>query len=185
MADFIKAYNKTSLFEGGYVFAKNDRGGETYRGISRVHHPTWVGWAEIDKLKKTEVMGRNTIFPQLEDMVMSFYRNEFWEPISGDTIPDQGLANMLFDCSVLCGQFLAVRHWQDVLDRLIEDTDIDGHFGPQTASNTLKACSSEFFSPAKDLFKYQWITHFYDIAKKRPEQKDFLIGWTTRVLAHC
>jgi lysozyme family protein len=31
--------------EGYYVNDKDDSGGETYRGISRVNFPKWAGWA--------------------------------------------------------------------------------------------------------------------------------------------
>ena len=171
--------------EGGYSNNPLDNGKETYRGISRVHNPTWVGWPKIDALKLTSVLGPATIFPQLESDVMQFYRDEFWNPIHGDCLPDQGLANMIFDCSILCGQIFAVNTWQDTLDRLITDTDIDGKFGPQTESATLQACHSEYFGPAKDLFKYGWLSHLVGIIRKHPEQKVFLYGWILRVLSHC
>ncbi len=48
MANFTQAYNLTSAHEGGYVNDAIDRGGETYRGISRVYHSSWKGWSNID-----------------------------------------------------------------------------------------------------------------------------------------
>lgn len=185
MAQFQLAFNKTMISEGGYSNNPLDNGMETYRGISRVHHPTWVGWPKIDALKLTSVLGPATIFSQLEPDVMAFYKTEFWDYLRADFTPDQGLANMLFDCSVLCGQVFATRTWQDTLDRLVTETDIDGKFGVQTEQNTLQACHSEFFGPAKDLFKYAWLLHLVGIIRKHPEQKVFLYGWTLRVLSHC
>lgn len=55
MADFDKAYFRTCKFEGGYANDKNDSGGETYKGISRVHNPKWGGWKIIDSYKKKKI----------------------------------------------------------------------------------------------------------------------------------
>jgi hypothetical protein len=41
-------------YEGEWVNDPDDRGGETYRGISRVHWPKWAGWAIIDAEKQNE-----------------------------------------------------------------------------------------------------------------------------------
>lgn len=43
----------TLSHEGGYANHKNDKGGETYRGITRKHNPNWNGWAFIDNVKRT------------------------------------------------------------------------------------------------------------------------------------
>lgn len=185
MAQFNLAYNKTMVSGGGYSNNPVDRGGETYREIARNHHPMWPGWAKIDALKKTTVLGPATIIADLEPDVQSFFKANYWDMIGGDFIPDQGLVNMIFDASVLCGQVFAIKTWQDTLDRVVVDTDIDGVWGKQTESATLQACHSEYFGPAKDLFKYGWLSHLVGIIRKHPEQKIFLYGWTLRVLSHC
>ncbi len=43
----------TLAHEGGYANHPSDKGGETYRGITRKHNPNWEGWAFIDEVKKT------------------------------------------------------------------------------------------------------------------------------------
>lgn len=169
---------------GGYSNNPVDRGGETYREISRNHHPGWVGWAKIDALKKTTVLGPKTIIPELEADVAAFFKANYWDDLRADFIPDQGLANMLFDSSVLCGQVFTIKTWQDTVDRVIADTEIDGKWGRQTEGNTLQACHSEYFQPTKDLFKFAWLSHLVDIIRKHPEQKVFLYGWTLRVMSH-
>jgi type VI secretion system secreted protein VgrG len=40
--NFLKAFNTTMTFEGGYANDPDDAGGETYMGISRRYHPDWV-----------------------------------------------------------------------------------------------------------------------------------------------
>ena len=52
MADFRESFNKVILAEGGYVNDPDDKGGETYLGISRVNHPYSVMWEIIDAIKK-------------------------------------------------------------------------------------------------------------------------------------
>ena len=42
MAEFSEAFTQTAAHEGGYSNDPLDRGGETYRGIARVHHPDWA-----------------------------------------------------------------------------------------------------------------------------------------------
>ncbi len=39
--------------EGGYANHPADKGGETYRGISRKANPNWEGWKYIDDVKRT------------------------------------------------------------------------------------------------------------------------------------
>ena len=54
MANFTQAYNLTSAHEGGYVNDALDRGGETYRGISRVYHSSWNGWSKNEDRRALE-----------------------------------------------------------------------------------------------------------------------------------
>ena len=42
--------------EGGYVDDRDDRGGETYRGISRNNFPDWKGWKKIDGFKPVDAV---------------------------------------------------------------------------------------------------------------------------------
>ena len=51
MADFSKAWGRSSVHEGGYAHLAGDAGGETYRGIARNFHPEWPGWKFIDRVK--------------------------------------------------------------------------------------------------------------------------------------
>ena len=46
MSDFNIAFEKTLLAEGGYKLTDvaNDKGGQTYAGITRRDHPAWQGW---------------------------------------------------------------------------------------------------------------------------------------------
>jgi lysozyme family protein len=48
---FEEAFKVVVTDEGGYSNNPNDRGAETYRGISRKFHPDWRGWPIVDTAK--------------------------------------------------------------------------------------------------------------------------------------
>lgn len=105
MAKFEIAYNRTKRFEGGYVNDPNDAGGETYNGISRRANPTWAGWRVVDEMK------RKTNFPKnlrerksiLDDLEYSLYKTNYWDPVWGDKIREQVVANDMYDTAVNMG----------------------------------------------------------------------------------
>lgn len=96
MAEFSEAYKLTSAHEGGYVNDPVDRGGETYRGIARVHHPDWSGWERVDaQRRKADVPKRLDRDAVLQKAVKVFYKHAYWDRFKGDDVPDQALANEL------------------------------------------------------------------------------------------
>ena len=104
MANFEIAYKRTAKFEGGYVDDPNDRGGETYAGISRRAHPKWAGWVTIDGAKKEKNFPKNlSSNVVLQQQVRTLYRNNYWTPIWGDRIKRQEVANELYDFGVNAG----------------------------------------------------------------------------------
>ena len=91
---FDEAYKKTALFEGGYVNDPVDRGGETFRGISRKNHPGWSGWILVDMAvraaraaghparSKAEAAHVNNWFKNhrsMDQLVKNFYKANFWD----------------------------------------------------------------------------------------------------------
>ena len=116
MSYFLDAYAVTLHHEGGYVNDPDDRGGETYKGISRVYNPSWDGWLSID-LEKNE-----HDFPKslennnaLQNSVKKFYKLKYFDPYRGDDMP-QGLAMEMFDTSVNMGVGRAVKFLQIALN---------------------------------------------------------------------
>lgn len=110
MANFDEAYKRTLKFEGGYVNDPSDRGGETYKGIARKFNAKWRGWDIIDKYKT------NPNFPkcldsdtQLQTLVKQCYRANYWEPLWGDKIQNQAVANDLYDTAVNMGVGISIK----------------------------------------------------------------------------
>lgn len=111
MAEFIKAYKKLEIAEGGYSNNPNDKGGETYKGISRKYNPDWIGWYIVDDIKKhhpTTFKGILKATPQLEKYVQELYKIKYWNVLSLDNFKSQAIAEQLFDTCVNCGRTNAI-----------------------------------------------------------------------------
>ena len=188
MADFRKAYFTTLGHEGGYANDPQDRGGETYRGISRRFYPKWEGWAIIDKAK-----GDKDKFPQnidhsaLYTLVQEFYEDEYWNKFRGDDILNQELANELFDSAVNLGLSRAVRLLQQSLNllnregRLYSNIDEDGEYGTKTHETLLAYLRTE---PPSLLYKVLNIlqgAHYIQVMRNSESQEKFARGWLKRV----
>ena len=111
MADFNKAFDKTSMHEGGYVYDPDDAGGETYRGISRKYNPQWIGWETIDKTRP------NIPNNELDPLVRQFYKVGYWDINKLDNFP-QSVANEMFDTGVNMGTGRAAKFLQKSLNYL-------------------------------------------------------------------
>lgn len=116
-ADYNQAQELVKRAEGGYSNDPRDRGGETYKGVSRVYHPKWSGWVIVDAYKKNHTLKTNDVIrdSKLDALVESFYRTEFWNSIGGDKIKDQKVANIIYDSAVNQGQGAAKNYVKDSL----------------------------------------------------------------------
>ncbi len=106
MAEFEIAYHKTNGHEGGYVFDPDDRGGETYGGISRRWHPGWMGWRLIDQTKRNypgSYKDEINSDPRLLKMKRAFYKVNYWNPLRLSEINNQEIANQIYDMSINSG----------------------------------------------------------------------------------
>ena len=99
--DFSKNIVETTLkYEGGYSNNPADKGGETYRGISRVSNRTWAGWAILDKIANKK---QNQIFSQLEAEVKQFYYKNYFQVYNLDKLNSSKVALSIFDFVVNSG----------------------------------------------------------------------------------
>lgn len=112
MANFKIALDKVLCKEGGYVNDPDDKGGETYKGISRKYNSDWKGWCIIDNTKKEHpkdfkgYLNRN---PELEKAVYDLYKDKYWDCFDLDEIPNQQVADMMFDTCVNQGAVAAIK----------------------------------------------------------------------------
>ena len=150
MADPNAAFDVVMKDEGLWEWTndESDSGGETFSGVARAFHPEWEGWAIIDSMKSSALFPNNlTLSNELKVFTRQFYKVEFWDKFFGDRIPDQSVANELFDQAVNLGIGFAIKTLQTVLtifnrgylpNPLYPDLEIDGKFGSTTLSALVK-----------------------------------------------
>lgn len=111
MANFETAFKRTKRFEGGYVNDPKDAGGETYNGISRRANPTWSGWRVVDEMKGKPNFPANlkTRKSILDDLEFSLYKTSYWDPVWGDKIRVQVVANDMYDTGVNKGVTTSIK----------------------------------------------------------------------------
>lgn len=191
---FIEAYIAMITLEGGYSNHAADRGGETYRGISRKFWPQWEGWARIDQLKEpgdsiADINESCENDGKLAIMVQSFYRTNFWEPLNCDKLPHD-VAHELFDTAVNQGVSTAGRYFQESVNFLnrggsiFKNIKVDGKIGPVTlaAFDAVRIFHSRYraqrfvraFIKCLDGFQFM---RYHDITKNDESQEVFFFGW--------
>jgi len=188
MANFNEAYNITLGHEGSYDNDPDDVGGETYKGVARRYHPDWEGWQIIDSYKSDSnfpsILDNDTA---LQSLIRTFYKQHYWNLFWGDEIPDQQLANELFDTGVNMGVGRAVKYLQQGLNLLnrnqknYPDIADDGSFG----KNTMKALNS-YLDIDEVSYLYKIINilqgmHYIEYMTKSPTQEKYARGWLNRV----
>ncbi len=171
MAQFRISYDITSKMEGGYANNPNDKGKETYCGISRVAFPNWKGWSFIDR--QAHPIRNNAKFSYLKTAVEQFYRVEFWLKLSCGLMP-QELANQLFDFAVNSGKSRAGKTLQAILNERGSFLKIDGLIGTKTIAALKRFDSGEI---AKALF----VERENFINKLIVEQPYFKRAWLSRL----
>lgn len=143
--------------EGGYANVPGDRGGETYRGISRKFHPQWDGWETLDNRKP---IPHNRIFDDLESRVEQFYVKEYWEQIDGEELP-YPVDMAVFDLAVHSGWHRA----ESVLDAIREEVALSGDEEPSQIAEAV----------------WRWRAHYLVNRAFEADQVKFLRGWMGRI----
>lgn len=192
MADFEIAYGETALHEGGYVNDPVDKGGETHLGIARKFNGDWNGWAIVDRIKKEQPVDfkeRINANEELTVLAAELFRKRYWTPIRGDEIPDQAVANKMFDTAVNQGVGRSVTYLQQGLNLLnrnkknYADVSIDGKFGKATIATLKQFLELEDGQPdyLLKLLNLQQASFYVDIMKRDSTQERFARGWLNRV----
>lgn len=188
MADFEKAFDLVMKYEGGYSNDAYDVGGETYKGIARNYYPDWEGWEIIDKAKKDRAFPHNLKhINDLDSKVKIFYKTLYWNAFCGDQIPNQTIANELFDCAVNLGSHRAVKYLQIALNALNRNATLyndlveDGVYGPITHYTLIKYSSVDDPIYIVKIINILQGYHYISYMKKSPIQERFARGWLKRV----
>src|SRR3972149_508638 len=187
MAQFSISYRKTSGHEGGYADNPDDRGGETYRGIARKRHPDWGGWLIIDRLKLESDFPKNIeVDPDILNLVIKFYHDNFWTAINGDAIQQQEIADELYDTGVNMGTGVAIKILQNSINilnknqTLYKDISEDGKAGQKTLGAIAAFLATR---------KLEFLLTVVNVAQgcrylqllQDPSQEGFALSWFNRV----
>lgn len=185
MADFSKAIVKVLRHEGvqfdsqgrpvvgltGYVNHPSDPGGETNYGVTRAV-ATAAGYSGSM---------RDISFVT----VMEIYRSRYWNDMRGDDIPDQEIAEELFDTGVNCGMATAKRFLQRTLNVLNgkgtrwPDLIVDGIVGPSVIGAILAALATAPWYQLcilRALDSLQCV-RYIELAERDSKFESFVPGW--------
>lgn len=115
--NFARSLKLVLKHEGGYVNHPRDPGGATNKGVIQ---KTYDGWRAKWGLK------RQSVKLITDDEVAAIYKQEYWDAVKGDGLPD-GIDFAMFDFAVNSGPLRAIRFLQTVTGQII-----DGKLGPST-----------------------------------------------------
>lgn len=147
--------------EGGYVWDKDDSGGETNFGVTK------QAWSEY--LKRPIEDGEMKALTI--DAVKPFYKKMFWDKLLCDSLPN-GVDYAVFDFGVNAGTSRSAKFLQRAVGAVP-----DGAIGPATLgkARTIDAVVLlKAFSDQKNAF-------YNSIVQNNPTQSKFLKGWLNRV----
>jgi lysozyme family protein len=188
MADSEAALARTLAHEGGYVHDPKDRGGETYKGIARRFHPSWEGWTRIDRAKRARGFPRSLESDAaLQAAVAALYKQHYWDKFQGDALPDQAIAEELFDTAVNLGVGRAVEYLQRALNALnrngtlYDDLVTDGQFGRKSLAALRAYLKTDKPETLLKILNVLQGMHYINYMTQSPEQEKFARGWFKRV----
>lgn len=187
MADFETAFNITDQSEGKYDNDKDDRGGETYRGRARRFNPEWPGWRIIDSMKARKDFPKCLdTNEELQRLVKESYRQIEWNGIMGDKIPNQVIANEVYDNAVNMGVRKSIEYLQRTINILnrnqrdYPDIKVDGAIGNQTLE-ALKVCiKKKTVSRVLNVINGFQVKHYLILMERNPQDEKW-VGWFNRV----
>lgn len=171
--NFHIAFERIHSFEGYYANAKHDKGGETYRGISRRFNKNWIGWSRIDEFKKkNQPLKWNQQIPPADLWTIDYYVS-LWVKEGFDNVKDSTLAAYVFEFRIH-----GVRAVKIIKEEINYEIPIliTSSFENDEISLLNKVNKEKFL---KNLKKRR-IQYYKGIVKRDSTQKGFLSHWLKR-----
>ena len=195
--DYVRALIFTSSAEGAFANRKADKGGVTYKGISQVYNPKWVGWNIInrylDKYPELKIPYEGkppasihklnfelNVNEELEYLIYDFYYENYYTKCGAWNIGGK-LAVVLFDMAVISGTRRASKSLQKTLNIHFKTSLI---VDSQVGSGTLKVLNKVIGSKGLDLVVDKLIYEYQDNlieASKLEGNEPNLAGWMNRI----
>lgn len=190
------AHKETMGNEGGSNFNPRDKGNvlkngvviiPTYKGIAPAFWNNWRGFLiisrTIESMVKMPLYGTRecmnwvvhldkqlAALPALQELVLTFYRVNFWEANKLDQINNQTVANWIYDHAVNGGG-TGIKWIQEAAG-----CTADGSIGPKSIEAINAADPAGLITNAMQIAR----EHRLDICRRDPTQKQFLKSWLRR-----
>jgi len=159
--NFDPSFDKVMQSEGGYVWDKDDAGGETNLGVTIGAWSAYLG----------RPINSGEMKALTKDTVKPFYKQMYWDKVRGDDLP-KGVDYAVFDFAVNAGIGRATKF----LQRAVGAID-DGAIGPSTLAAVAKTLTKTLLAN----FAKQKEDFYRGLAEKNASQQKFLKGWLARV----
>ena len=182
MASFDEAVKNILVIEGGFVDNPNDPGGATNHGISLRFLQTIKDY----ELGDIDNDGDIDYFDVAEMKVVeakALYKKYWWDKYKYEDIPDQAVANKIFDMSVNMGARQAHRLLQRAINSTLGQIALvdDGFLGPMT-SKGLQVALQQPLALLVGLRAHQAGFYRFLVAQDS-KYEEFLKGWLNRAVS--
>ena len=179
---FNRAHNDLIDIEGGYVYHKDDRGGETKWGITKA------------TARKHGYTGPMKDLPK--DVAAQIAYEGYWNEMGLDTLANktdttyQEIAFQLYKLGYHAGNKRAIRTFQRCLnvlnqqERIYPDIRQDGIMGPRTIysyTSYRRKFGAEGVQPLKMCIDGLTVSFYVSISESRPQNQSFTRGWFKRL----
>lgn len=159
---FSVAFRDLIDIEGGYVYDRQDPGGETRYGISKRQYPD-VDIRALTLAKAARI-----------------YKLDYWDRLSLDRLPSK-VAAEVFEVAVNAGHSIGVKCLQRALNFFGSGLKVDGKLGPRTISK-INRIDELLLLTAQNCEQYN---HFKRVQEGRHrrglEPHRYSAGWMKRV----
>lgn len=162
MANAEKLMPLILKWEGGYSHHPSDKGRCTMKGITIGTYQKFYGYSKTCTDLKCIT----------DDEWLAIFKNGYWDPMCGDSIKNQSIANIIVDWAWMSGVKTVSKKIQKILG--VKD---DGIVGPITMSSI----NSMEQKPLFDKIYKERENFYYNICKNNPSQEVFLKGWLNRL----
>ena len=195
--DYVRALIFTSSAEGAFANRKADKGGITYKGISQVYNPKWVGWNIInrylDKYPELKIPYEGkppasihklnfelNVNEELEALIYDFYYENYYTKCGAWNIGGK-LAVVLFDMSVLSGTRRASKSLQKCLNiHFKTNLVVDSQVGPGTLKVLNEVISNKGLDIVVEKLIYEYEDNLTEAGKLEGNAPN-LAGWMNRI----
>jgi lysozyme family protein len=188
MAIFATAYKAVRTVEAGYANDPDDPGKRTYAGVSEKSWPNWAGWGIInlyDKLQLTlsKLNASLNDNVKLQQLVLDFYKDNFWDVLKLDDVHDQNIAAELFDTGVNMGLEISATFLQRCLNAFsfkqnYGSLTVDGQIGSKTIAAINDHTQTKTIFKALNCLQGE---RYIMLSEKNPVLKKYMASWYSRV----